>query len=77
MHQEELLKSSKWSSRSRDVQDKIRRVWEERGADYERLQREFEVAEAAQQDKIRQRREMAAAQALVFCSWVVKGTACK
>eukprot|EP00904_Undaria_pinnatifida_P005465 jgi/Undpi1/2048/HiC_scaffold_12.g05434.m1 len=60
---EELLKSRKWSTRSRGVQDKIRRVWEERGADYERLQREFEANEAAQQDKARQRREMEAAQA--------------
>ncbi|CAM9494439.1 unnamed protein product, partial [Laminaria digitata] len=62
---EELLKSRKWSSRTRDVQDKIRRVWEERGADYERLQREFEEAEAAQQDKTRQRRELEAAQARI------------
>ncbi|CAN0500328.1 unnamed protein product, partial [Ectocarpus sp. 12 AP-2014] len=60
---EELLKSRKWSARNRDAQDKICRVWEERGADYNRLQREFEEAEAIRQDKARQRREMEVAQA--------------
>ncbi|CBJ33004.1 hypothetical protein Esi_0402_0018 [Ectocarpus siliculosus] len=60
---EELLKSRKWSARNRNAQDKICRVWEERGADYNRLQREFEEAEAIRQDKARQRRETEAAQA--------------
>ncbi|CAM9478113.1 unnamed protein product, partial [Ectocarpus sp. 13 AM-2016] len=60
---EELLKSRKWSARNRNAQDKICRVWEERGADYNRLQREFEEAEAIRQGKARQRREMEVAQA--------------
>ncbi|CAM9280499.1 unnamed protein product [Ectocarpus sp. 4 AP-2014] len=59
---EELLKSRKWSARNRNAQDKICRVWEERGADFNRLQREFEEAEAIRQKNARQRREKEAAQ---------------
>lgn len=60
--QEELLKSRKWSARSRDAHDKFHRVWEARGNDYERQQQVFEETEAAQEEKNRQRREMEAAQ---------------
>lgn len=56
------MKSRKWSARHRNAQDKICRVWEERGADYARLQRRYEEAEEARQRKARERREMEAAQ---------------
>lgn len=69
--QEELLKSRKWSARNRNAQDKICRVWEERGADYNRLQREFEEAEAIRQEKARQRREMEAAQVKFNLEFIV------
>lgn len=56
------MKSRKWSARHRNAQDKICRVWEERGADYARLQHKYEEAEEARQKKARQRRETEAAQ---------------
>lgn len=60
--QEELVKSRKWSARHRNAEDKICRVWEERGADYARLQQKYEEAEEARQKKALQRREMEVAQ---------------
>lgn len=71
--QEELLKSRKWSARNRDAQDKFRRVWEERGSDYVRLQQAFEEAEAAREEKLRQRRETEAAQVPVCACVLVCG----
>ena len=56
------MKSRKWSARYRTAQDKICRVWEERGAEYARLQQRFEEAEEARQKKARERREAEAAQ---------------
>lgn len=56
------MKSRKWSARHRNAQDRICRVWEERGANYVRLQREYEEAEKARQEKNQQRREREAAQ---------------
>lgn len=61
-NQEELVKSRKWSARNRDAHDKFRRVWEERGSDYARLQQSYEAAEAVWQEKARRRREMEAEQ---------------
>lgn len=56
------MKSRKWSARNRTAQDKICRVWEERGAEYARLQQRFEETEEARRKKARERREMEAAQ---------------
>ena len=44
-------------------------MWEERGADYDRLQKKYEEAEAARQEKARQRREMEAAQVMNFLTF--------
>lgn len=60
------MKSRKWSARHRNAQDKICRVWEERGADYARLQQKYEEAEEARQKKARERREMEVAQVRPF-----------
>lgn len=58
------MKSRKWSARHRTAQDKICRVWEQRGVEYARLQRKFEEAEEARQRKARERRETEVAQVM-------------
>lgn len=56
------MKSRKWAARDRAAQDKICRLWEERGAEYARQQQKFEEREEVRQKKARERREMEAAQ---------------